>query len=178
MQRLHELEAFVDPAHNFEVYRRHLKSLGGQLPIIPLMSLFLKDLTFINEIPKRLNSGLYNFFKLRQVRVKIAQFQHYQRSEYTTFVEIPKLIAYLRNIPAYDETQLYELSYKIDPRRADTSSGAHAGAPAAQSPPALVVDPPEASGSAAGGTADAQDAASDGDASETNGTGAAVGEHA
>eukprot|EP01137_Pigoraptor_chileana_P000106 Opistho-2@35714 len=112
---LRELEALVDPAHNFTTYRTLLKK--QRLPAIPIMGLYLKDLTFINEIPKKLNNGFVNVFKLRTVSERIAGLGGYQRSDYSDVIQpMPRVAAYCRAINRAPEHVLYQYSYLCEPR--------------------------------------------------------------
>ena len=119
LRHLHELEGLVDPAHNFRCYRAELRRLHGRLPTIPLLSLYLQDLTFINEMASsRPINGLdsINMTKLFQLRYKIASFQYFRASQYSSLKSSPSLLARLYAIAPPSDNQLYDMSYAILPR--------------------------------------------------------------
>eukprot|EP00123_Amoebidium_parasiticum_P001165 comp12213_c0_seq1/m.6983 comp12213_c0_seq1/g.6983 ORF comp12213_c0_seq1/g.6983 comp12213_c0_seq1/m.6983 type:complete len:690 (-) comp12213_c0_seq1:809-2878(-) len=111
-----EMEGFMDPARNFHRYRTCIKMT--RLPAIPVMGVLLRDLTFLNEMPRETRApGWINFFKLRAICTKLTVMQEYQRSEYNSSTQCPLSIEYCLNLPTpLPDVELYNMSYAILPR--------------------------------------------------------------
>lgn len=112
---LRELEQVMDPTHNFDNYRKFLKTKNN-LPLLPILGLFLKDLTFLNEIPKKIHDNFISFFKLRAVHEAITDFLKFQNSEFPNFKVDPKTEAFCQSVKAASDRVLYQYSYLCEPR--------------------------------------------------------------
>jgi hypothetical protein len=140
VKTLRQMEAVMDPMQNFSRYRDELRNLRGRLPTIPLFTLYLKDLTFVNEVRKHRPSGTVNFRKLAQVRRKVESFKYFQQSSYSCPPD-PALEDGLQQLEACSDAELFNMSYRVQPSQrhsnrlgsqssTDSFGNALAGAPA------------------------------------------------
>eukprot|EP01087_Luapelamoeba_hula_P001179 TRINITY_DN1092_c0_g1_i1.p1 TRINITY_DN1092_c0_g1~~TRINITY_DN1092_c0_g1_i1.p1 ORF type:complete len:408 (-),score=59.97 TRINITY_DN1092_c0_g1_i1:89-1312(-) len=86
---LHKLEELMSPSHNFKNYRNHLKFITEQkhnIPIIPYLVVYLKDVTFINDgnpnFLERDGQKFPNFEKMKFLGSQILELRGYQRTVY------------------------------------------------------------------------------------------------
>eukprot|EP01135_Chromosphaera_perkinsii_P004800 Nk52_evm31s296 gene=Nk52_evmTU31s296 len=113
---LKDLEDFLNPLHNFENYRLALRNLTKAAPVVPIMVVILKDLTFINEMPRTLNNGFANFFKLRTLASKLYVFENWQERPNYTFKPEKAISSYCKNLPVASEKAIYHHSCMCEPK--------------------------------------------------------------
>ena len=68
---LNDLEEFMSNVENFGQYRKHLGKVPKTVCTIPLLSLILRDIEFLNVNSAKLKNGLWNFGKLRLIKNKV-----------------------------------------------------------------------------------------------------------
>ncbi|XP_043939801.1 rap guanine nucleotide exchange factor 3 [Protopterus annectens] len=73
-------EALLDPSRNHRAYRLTVAKMSP--PIIPLLPLLLKDMTFIQVGNKTYVDNLINFDKMRMIATSVRQVQHCRRQLY------------------------------------------------------------------------------------------------
>jgi son of sevenless len=78
---------------------------------------YLTDLTFIDENADGVN-GLINFAKRKMIYNVISKIIQYQQTHYN-LQPIDQIIQQLLKVPILDETTLYNLSLKREPRKAE-----------------------------------------------------------
>ncbi|KRY65868.1 Rap guanine nucleotide exchange factor, partial [Trichinella pseudospiralis] len=72
MKMLDNLQSLLDPSRNMSKYRQHLADTSNDPPVIPLLPVLKKDLTFLHECnPTWCDGGMVNFEKLRMVAKEI-----------------------------------------------------------------------------------------------------------
>ncbi|KNC98634.1 uncharacterized protein SPPG_06316 [Spizellomyces punctatus DAOM BR117] len=116
LKQLQELELLLAPQGNYRSYRQILDQMEKDRnppPFIPILSLFMKDLLFINDgNPKRFDNGLINFGKLRTLHKSISRFSVYQQNPYN-LPETPQSFAvyeFCRKLRWLNEAALYKYS--------------------------------------------------------------------
>ena len=73
---LNDLEELMSNLENFGAYRKHLAKASITVCKIPLLSLILRDIEFLNVNSPKLKNGLWNFGKLRLIKNKVFSFSH------------------------------------------------------------------------------------------------------
>ena len=68
---LNDLEELMSTMDNFRLYRKRLISVPRTVCSIPLLSLILRDIEFLNVNSAKLKNGLWNFGKLRLIKNKV-----------------------------------------------------------------------------------------------------------
>jgi hypothetical protein len=118
-----QIEGFMSADHNFRRYRDRLAQLereGHPGPLVPLMAVFLRDLTFFQDgNPKMLRGDLVNFGKLRMIGERILWTRKLQavRYEFQPTRASAAVRAILENTNAInDENLLYKCSCYCEPR--------------------------------------------------------------
>merc|ERR1712137_1211 len=114
---LEEIERILSSDRSFQTYRPHIAECNP--PCIPYLGVYLTDLTFIDENPDTVN-GMINFTKRRLVYSVISKIQQYQQTHYN-LQPVDQIIQQLLHVSILDETSLYNLSLKREPRKAERS---------------------------------------------------------
>lgn len=123
IQNLKSLQDLCNQQQANKSMRDALKLVYGAC--IPPLSMYLKDLTFIEDgNPDVIGDGLVNVFKRRQIAQIIQKIKHYQQTPYPI-----EPIPYIRDVfhgPLFktierDEDKLWERSIKIEPREKKTT---------------------------------------------------------
>jgi len=119
---LKELEHIMSSESSFKMYRQVLAA--STPPCIPYLGVYLTDLTFMDEnsdnIPiKTLNGpvNLINFAKRKMVYNVISLVQQYQNTTYN-LQPVHQIMNFLTKLPNMTEQELYMLSLKREPRKA------------------------------------------------------------
>ena len=68
---LADLEDLMSQDKSFSAYRKHLNKVPRTVCSIPLLSLILRDIEFLNVNSPKLKNGLWNFGKLRLIKNKV-----------------------------------------------------------------------------------------------------------
>jgi hypothetical protein len=125
MKQLNELESFLSPLSNHRLYRATLEGLAAAQhpePCIPVLSVFIKDLIFINDgNPKFLanTTDMVNLDKLKLIYGSIMKMCELQKTVYE-----PKELAgissevmdHCQRMPVLREDALYKYSCLCEPR--------------------------------------------------------------
>ncbi|RKO94654.1 ras guanine nucleotide exchange factor domain-containing protein, partial [Blyttiomyces helicus] len=115
-KNLQDLELLLNPQHNYRAYRTTLEQVEKERPVvpaIPILSLFLKDLFFINDgNPRYVRNDLVNFGKLRTMHSVISRMKAFQAHSYDFSASPPRVEAleYCRNLRSLKEAALYKYS--------------------------------------------------------------------
>nr|KAJ3418885.1 hypothetical protein HK105_007708 [Polyrhizophydium stewartii] len=124
VKQLNELESVLSPTGNFRVYRSLVEEFEedtgkARRPYIPILSLFLKDLLFMNDgNPKHVDSGFINVDKLRTLYTRVQQFLAVQQADYQPLAGTPSTLlqSYCAHLHALDENKLYKYSCLCEPK--------------------------------------------------------------
>eukprot|EP01090_Pellita_catalonica_P007974 TRINITY_DN1859_c0_g1_i1.p1 TRINITY_DN1859_c0_g1~~TRINITY_DN1859_c0_g1_i1.p1 ORF type:complete len:1124 (-),score=199.38 TRINITY_DN1859_c0_g1_i1:97-3090(-) len=109
-----KLEELMRPSASFKNYREYLH--GQELPCVPYLGTYLKDITFIEDGNPDMIDGLINYSKRELVNKVIEEVQHYQGTRY----DIEKKeheYAFLSELPSMTDKQLFDLSLLREPRQ-------------------------------------------------------------
>ncbi|KAJ6249910.1 ras guanine nucleotide exchange factor i-related [Anaeramoeba flamelloides] len=113
-EELDDLETDLSSEKSFANYRTLIKEIKP--PCIPYFALYLTDLTFIEDGNPDVIEGLINFQKRRLIYDLIFGIQIYQKPPYN-FQSIHQILRLLQNLETLDESELYTLSLKVEPRK-------------------------------------------------------------
>ncbi|KAJ3443945.1 ras guanine nucleotide exchange factor i-related [Anaeramoeba flamelloides] len=113
-EELDDLETDLSSEKSFANYRTLIKEINP--PCIPYFALYLTDLTFIEDGNPDVIEGLINFQKRRLIYDLIFGIQIYQKPPYN-FQSIHQILRLLQNLETLDESELYTLSLKVEPRK-------------------------------------------------------------
>lgn len=115
MKFLKHCDKLLAPMGSFKSYRHALGEAG--FAAVPILSVVLSDLTFIDEgNPDTVDGGLINFEKRSLVHERIIALQKYQ-SYAPEFVVVEPLYSALLALPSCSDGVLYDLSLIREPRR-------------------------------------------------------------
>jgi len=130
---LKEIGHLLSSQQNNKVYRDAL--LNATPPVIPIISISLSDLTFIDENADTDADGMVNWEKMCMVGKVIERIQHCQSTQYN-IIPVPEILHLLTdNMFVLSEKRLYEQSKLLEP-----SAGAAVSATAASAAPAAPAD--------------------------------------
>jgi len=110
------LERIVSPQRNFHKYRKKLseKLVRGCEYVIPVFSIFVKDMYVLNEgIKDRLPNDLVNFQKFWHLSKQVNDMM-ILKSKSCTYTIDTTIIDYLLNTPACTEDMLYKWSFDVE----------------------------------------------------------------
>ena len=93
------------------------------VPVLPIISLFLKDLLFMSDgNPKILSDvKMINFAKLKSVNIAISRIIIYQKGKYELRPISPQTLDYCANLRALKEAALYKYSKLAETRAGEQS---------------------------------------------------------
>lgn len=104
LESLSHMETLLDGSGNFAAYRHQLR--GCSLPCLPYFGIFLRDLTYVNEVNydtvEVQGSKLVNFLKLRQIAELTRTIAHWQSTPYA-FELSPSLQNYVANLVPFTD---------------------------------------------------------------------------
>ncbi|KAJ3120594.1 hypothetical protein HK098_004463 [Nowakowskiella sp. JEL0407] len=110
-----DLEKLSDPSRNMKNYRESLAAC--QPPIVPflrMMTIYLKDLTFMNDGNESKINGMINFDKLRMMANRVRDISSLASIEYK-FDQNPPILNYLAKPPVEKSmTKLKQLSLECE----------------------------------------------------------------
>ena len=98
---------------NFKSYREALAA--AQLPIVPYLGLYPKDLTSLEENPTIVEEKLVNFEKMRTIRKIVNQLREYQLRSYPFQIEV-ELATYLKHVKTFTAEEAFKCSLEREPR--------------------------------------------------------------
>ncbi|KAJ3090106.1 hypothetical protein HK102_004664 [Quaeritorhiza haematococci] len=127
LKELQEFEILLNPQHNYRSYRGIFEALErdpNPPPCIPIMSIFMKDMVFINDgNPKYFDNNLINFGKLRMIYKKLAQLTVIQKTPFMFSTPTSdKTTGFVRNLRALRESSLHKYSLLCEAKAGDTGS--------------------------------------------------------
>ena len=121
MKTLQELEIVFNPQFNYKNYRAILlDSDYNEEASIPVISLIIKDLTFLNDgNPKYLDVFKVNYGKLKNMHNTIKEFQRLINGNLNHSENKTDSIAleYCKNLKVTSEDETFRLSLIIEPRK-------------------------------------------------------------
>lgn len=102
---------------NFSLYRKHRDKVPKTVCTIPLLSLFLKDLEFLNVgNPAKLKNGLWNFGKLRLLKKQISGLERYKLNKPNSIQTDDEIIKFCHQLSYLEGDLLYPMSLEKEPR--------------------------------------------------------------
>jgi hypothetical protein len=130
MARYDKLLSVAGMERNYGLYRSILGT--SKPPVVPYMGLVSKFLFAVEDgnpdliaAPSRVSTAegekWVNFTKMRMVGTLIAQLVSYQQDPYA-FQSPSELLEYLTRLPLVDEKVAYEISLRVEPRQASSST--------------------------------------------------------
>ena len=130
MARYEKLLSVAGMERNYGLYRSILGT--SKPPVVPYMGLVSKFLFAVEDgnpdliaPPSRVSPAAdekwVNFTKMRMVGTLIAQLVSYQQDPYA-FQSPSELLEYLTRLPLVDEKVAYEISLRVEPRQASSST--------------------------------------------------------
>lgn len=126
VKHLQQLELILGPQLNYKRYRsllEELDTLEGE-PCIPIIGIFIKDLTFMNDgNPKLLENGMIHFAKLSLLYHAVKKFVRYQAYRYhlPTTSYSSNLLPYLNSMRYLKEQALHKYSLLCEARGGEES---------------------------------------------------------
>lgn len=128
MKQLNEIEHFLSPVSNHRQYRVAIDQIleSGQynIPVIPILSVFLKDLIFMNDgnskyLPN--TDKMINFEKLKTIYASVMRMVKLQRSSYDNLLpDVPtETLEYCSRMHALKEDALYKYSCLCEAKNGD-----------------------------------------------------------
>jgi len=99
----------------------------GREPVVPYLGVFLKDITFIEEIPDKIvieNESLINFEKVDLYGSQISQIRYLQNLShgYNSNYKIePKATEYFQHLKSFSDRTIEDLTFAIKPSSLETS---------------------------------------------------------
>lgn len=121
-KQLQALETLMDASLSYKAFRgaiAELEAATPPVPAVPYIGVYLKDLTFIEEIPDRVGN-LVNFSKCLLLHKCIKTTVLFQNRSYG-FKAHPHVAAQLTNMFYLHDDELYETSLLREPRGAKTT---------------------------------------------------------
>ncbi|KAI8807395.1 ras guanine nucleotide exchange factor domain-containing protein [Cladochytrium replicatum] len=115
-KQLEDLESLVTPEHNYRIYRR---TLEASMPnCIPILSIYLKDILFMNDGNPKLVNGMINFSKLRMIYASVTGLcragtrmqMKYEKAQSESRTVPESVMSFARNLRALKEPALIKYS--------------------------------------------------------------------
>eukprot|EP01095_Lingulamoeba_sp_RSL-Kostka_P018247 TRINITY_DN9944_c0_g1_i1.p1 TRINITY_DN9944_c0_g1~~TRINITY_DN9944_c0_g1_i1.p1 ORF type:complete len:297 (+),score=101.06 TRINITY_DN9944_c0_g1_i1:42-932(+) len=103
----------VDPSHNWKNFRSHISSANR--PLIPYLGMYLSDLIFIDEGNQNMIKKKINFNKRQQIYTVLEEIRNFQQGNFD-FQKQEPLYTFINELPALNESDLYNLSLVREPR--------------------------------------------------------------
>jgi len=114
---LNDLEEFMSNVDNFGQYRKHLGKVPKTVCTIPLLSLILRDIEFLNVNSPKLRNGLWNFGKLRLIKNKISELERYKMIKPQNHIQTEDdLLIFCRRLPTIPCASFYDISLEREPK--------------------------------------------------------------
>jgi len=109
-----ELKVLMSLEGSYKNYRDALKAIPPNTACVPFIAPYLSDLTFIDENPNEFQ-GLINMMKRKLISDAVDKIYTYQKVPY--YLEpVDKIQAMLLNSNVPSDSELYDLSLKLEPR--------------------------------------------------------------
>ncbi|KAJ3158298.1 hypothetical protein HDU86_003007 [Geranomyces michiganensis] len=112
------LEKLMSSDRSFALYRQALRM--SELPCIPYLGVFLRDLVYIDENKDKRRDGSINLAKFLLMGDVILMIQNFQQVPYDV-IRNPYIATLILSQPIMSEEQAYERSLELEPRTASTS---------------------------------------------------------
>merc|ERR1712196_51403 len=104
----------LSPEKSYKAFRELMSRADP--PCIPYLGVYLTDLTFIDDGNKdRIEGGNVNILKCKLLADAIKKIQMFQQSQYN-FLKVQELFHLLENGRSLDDSELYKLSLRVEPR--------------------------------------------------------------
>lgn len=102
---------------NFGAYRKHLAKASITVCKIPLLSLILRDIEFLNVNSPKLKNGLWNFGKLRLIKNKISDMERFKMIKPQNHIQSDEeLMHFCRNLHSLPISSFYDISLEREPK--------------------------------------------------------------
>ncbi|KAJ3171932.1 hypothetical protein HDU87_008182 [Geranomyces variabilis] len=112
------LEKLMSSDRSFALYRQALRM--SELPCIPYLGVFLRDLVYIDENKDKRRDGSINLAKFLLMGDVILMILNFQQVPYDV-IRNPYIATLILSQPIMSEEQAYERSLELEPRTASTS---------------------------------------------------------
>ena len=119
MTFLQQVEQLMSPIGNYSKYRAILKV--SRPPLLPFQGVYLADLTFIDEVPSKLDNGMINFSKMNLVSGIFTEIMKFQAGVYN-IIELPYIVDYWKRTVVMSEKELYDIAKKMKRTTQESSS--------------------------------------------------------
>ncbi|XP_063687109.1 uncharacterized protein LOC134820583 isoform X2 [Bolinopsis microptera] len=114
---LNDLEEFMSNVDNFGQYRKYLGKVPKTVCTIPLLSLILRDIEFLNVNSPKLRNGLWNFGKLRLIKNKISELERFKMIKPQNHIQTEDdLLIFCRRLPTIPCASFYDISLEREPK--------------------------------------------------------------
>ncbi|TPX72779.1 hypothetical protein SpCBS45565_g00096 [Spizellomyces sp. 'palustris'] len=114
------LEKLMSSERSFAIYRQALRR--SDLPCIPYLGVFLRDLLYIDENKDKRPDGTINLAKFLLMGDVILMIQNFQSRTYQVTRDVG-IAALILSQPVMTEEQSYQRSLELEPRSVSTSPG-------------------------------------------------------
>jgi len=128
----------MNPNANWATYRRVLSE--RQLPLMPFQGVYLTDLTFIDELPTKLENGLINFEKMMMLGQQLLAIRNYQEHPFY-FEPVPVIQEWLHARKPMSEEDLIKASKACEPISDEAPLSTYTGEPSPEWLAAHANDP-------------------------------------
>ena len=115
-EKYEKLAALSNPEMNYRNYRAELaeKMSGRSAPFLPYVGCWMKDLTFIEEVPTLTERRLLNWSKMEQIHGIVEILERAKRCPYAFEVD-EGLQEFLLSRPTMEEKEQYRVSKLLEP---------------------------------------------------------------
>ena len=107
---LKQVETLLSPIGNYSKYRNLLKE--ALPPVLPFQGVYLADLTFIDEVPSKLENGDINFSKMNLISSIFQEIQRFQKETYH-IIEVPYIVQFFQRAVVRSEKELYDAAKQV-----------------------------------------------------------------
>ena len=114
-EKYEKLQALANPEMNYRNYRAELleRCSGGRIPFIPFVGCWMKDLTFIEEVPTFTEKGLLNWSKMENVHAIVDTLERAKSRRYDIEPD-EALQEFLLSRPSMEEREQYRVSKLLE----------------------------------------------------------------
>jgi len=113
--KFEDMVAAMSGANNFQKYRESIERCYGKKPAIPYLVVYMRDLTFAEEISDKTEQGAQNFAKLMRIGKQLQWFKQFAERPYDFQMDM-SVQKILQELKVITEEELYQLSLVCEPR--------------------------------------------------------------
>jgi hypothetical protein len=109
------LEDVMKPTSNFKVYREAISVKPKEMPVVPYLAVYLRDITFVCDgNPDRTSDGLVNFEKIQLLGSRIQEVQASTSTPYIGLTVDLSVRGLIKNLSFWEDDVLYEKSLECE----------------------------------------------------------------